>query len=196
MRQFHVSGTCSGAGKTTVACALLDALSGWGALKTSTHAAPSAGHGPAAIVTDPATLARPGTDTARYLEHGAARVAWLRATPATLARDLPEALASFADLPGVVIEGNAPWAVRRGDRLVLVVGRGTVGAIKRSAAAIAADADLAVLDPERPGVPTDDLERWLDQVAPGTPRLRADLRSPDDPGLREVARLAITWSRA
>jgi molybdopterin-guanine dinucleotide biosynthesis protein len=193
MKQFHVAGWRSGAGKTTVVCALLEALDGWGALKTSTHAVPSAGHGPPGVVTDPAVLAKPGSDTARYLAHGAARVAWLRATPESLERDLPEALERFEGLPGVLVEGNSPWAFRRGDRLVLVVGRGTTDRVKRSAAVLARDADLAVLD-RGPG--GDQRDRWLDRFAPEVTRLRADLGSPDGAGLDEVVRQVVTWSRA
>ena len=193
MRRIDVAGTSSGAGKTTLVCTMLEALDGWAALKTSTHAERAARHGRPCLVTDPTVLATPGSDTARFLDHGAVRVAWLRATPETLERDLPGALATFADLPGLIVEGNSPWARVRGDRLVLVVGRDPVERVKRSAATIAADADLAVLDA---GPARDGAERWLDQVAPDVERVRADLRSSGDPGLCEIVRRVVTWSRA
>ena len=194
MREFHVAGSRSGAGKTTLVCALIEALEGWGALKTSTHAVDATGHGPPGLTVAPQVLAVRGTDTARYLDHGAARVAWLRATPETLPRDLPGALATFADLPGVIVEGNSPWISARGDRLILVFGRGPLEAVKRSTEPLAIDADLVVLDAnEAPAF--DVLERYLDQLAPNTHRIRADLQCSDDPGRRETVRRVVTWTR-
>ena len=143
MRVLGVGGTSSGVGKTAVVCLLLEALPGWGTLKTSVYR----GNDPTRdeplpegfeIIHDPAVLDRYGTDTARYGGAGSARVRWLRSERDGLAEGIEQALALFTDLPGVIVEGNSFAVHRRPDAFVVVVRPG-LDEIKESAWEIRAD---------------------------------------------------------
>ncbi len=149
MRILAVGGLSSGVGKTTLICRLLPGLPGWGVLKTSVRSGKKArGDLPPEryeIVTDPGELHVPGKDTERYHQAGAAGLAWLRTGPLGLARGVPEVLARFRDLPGVVVEGNSHTFHSTPDRIVLVARTG-LPEIKPTARLLLPQADLVVLN--------------------------------------------------
>lgn len=168
MRTIHIAGNRSGVGKTTLVEAALTALPGWGAIKLSTH--DDARHGPPALVRDPAVLGREGTDTARMLSAGAAWVAWIRATPGTLADLVADAIEAASALPGVVVEGASWWRLRRDGPLIVIV-EDDGAPSKPGASDLAAAADLVVVAG------------------------RADLSDPRDPGRARILERIVTWSR-
>lgn len=155
-----VGGVHKGAGKTTLSCFLVRNLPGWGALKvTTTHegtvcpvqaSCTACGEltAPYLVVTEREVLDEEGTDTWKLGRAGAARVAWLRATPERLAEGLRRALERFEGLPGVVVEGTN--AARHLEGLYLLAARPPVRRIKPSARATAPRAQFAVLN-LRPG---------------------------------------------
>jgi molybdopterin-guanine dinucleotide biosynthesis protein len=199
-----VGGCCSGVGKTTLLCRLLEPLRGWGALKVSPahrhprrpDAADLVSHGLDGDYRIDASPGEPGSDTARFHAAGAARVAWLRSTPGRLGPALDEALAGFAGLPGVLVEGNAPARERPPDALV-VVARVAQREIKPSARALLASADWIVLNRDggrasglaAPDVP--EIARALGRE----PTFVVDLAAPADPRAAELLEAIRAWAR-
>lgn len=96
-----VGGAHAESGKTTVICSLLKRLRGWGALKVSPVALYTS------ITDDPNILSKPGSDTARYIEAGAAGVVLLRTPREDLGEAFPVALGKLEGFHGVIIEGNS-----------------------------------------------------------------------------------------
>lgn len=144
MRILAVGGCCSGVGKTTLMCRILESLPRWGALKVSpVHGELSHGlEGPYHI---DAGAGHASGDSGRYRAAGAARVAWLRSRRAVLETALDDALDGFADLPGVLVEGNAAALASDPDAVVLVARAGQ-REIKDSAVAVARRANWVVLN--------------------------------------------------
>jgi len=172
MHVLVIAGTSSGAGKTTLACALLQRLPGWGAVKVSE---PHGRHGgPDLRREDPSTVRR-GSDTARFLAAGAVRAWWLRARREEVAAAVPRVWAEADGLPGLVVEGNRA-AGAFGGRLVLVA-HAARPEVKLSARPLLALADTRVLNAPRrlDGLP---LAEWTARL-PGAPV--ADLDDPLDP---------------
>jgi molybdopterin-guanine dinucleotide biosynthesis protein len=199
-----VGGCCSGVGKTTLICRLLEVLDGWGALKVSpVHrdpasppGAPLVDHaleGVYRIDTDPGD---PGSDTGRFHGAGAARVAWLRSTPERLGLALDEALAGFSGMPGVVVEGNAP-ARERPPTGLLMVARVGQREVKPSARALLTRADWIVLN--RGAGPTATLDAMgaseVERQLGASPRFAIDAAAPSDPGTVELLEAISTWAR-
>jgi len=204
MRVLGVGGCCSGVGKTTVICRLLEVLKGWGALKVSpVHRDPASPSGASLVThglqgayridTDPG---EPSSDTGRFHAAGAARVAWLRSTPERLGFALDEALAGFSGMPGVVVEGNAP-ARERPPLGLLIVARVGQREVKPSARARVAHADWIVLN--RGGDETATLDgetvSELERELGVRPRFVIDAASPADPGTVELLEAIRAWAR-
>jgi len=109
-----VGGGHSGAGKTEAGCAILYALSGWGAIKcTRTHIYTS-------VVTDEHILREKGKDTARYYDAGAAEVMWVQATQNNMAETVELARDRLEHLPGIVVEGNSAIEVLNPDIVIFI----------------------------------------------------------------------------
>jgi molybdopterin-guanine dinucleotide biosynthesis protein len=123
-------------GKTTVLCSLLGALRGWGALKISPVALYTS------IVDDPNILSRPGSDTARYLEAGAAGVVFLRARREDVPEDFPVAFERLAGFHGVLIEGNSAIELCSPDIVIFTFGEQEK--LKESARPLLERADVIV----------------------------------------------------
>lgn len=205
MRIVVVGGCSEGVGKTQLISRLIEVLPGWGVLKTSpghpepTGSTPEAVHGLGGafdVLTDLAALSRPGKDTARYLAAGASRVAWLRARPEHLARGVQEAVGRFADLPGLLVEGNSVAAFLAAHRLA-VVARAAMSEVKPSALPLLARADWLVLNAPR-GTSAQDIartERGLRSLSATVPCVVADLADPEDPALAELLSGLSVWSR-
>lgn len=118
MRVVTVSGTSSEIGKTTLVCALLERLPGWGAVKVTRGHYRSCGRDPDTCCVSGLLGAEPrvfasrsdtdvaGKDTGRYWSAGAAAVRWVVGMRGQEAEGLSIALGELADRPGVVVEGN------------------------------------------------------------------------------------------
>ena len=155
-----VAGSRSGAGKTVLACGLLSRLAGWGALKVSTlHGNPHPGSQPGSLVVDPSILSRTGSDTARLLAAGAARVGWLTAPPAGMAEAVEGALRQLGDLPGVIVEGNSAVAAIQPDAVALVFAEGEAD-LKASARPLVSRATWLVAHRPAARSPEDPWPAW------------------------------------
>lgn len=118
MRLVTISGTSSEVGKTTLVCALLERLPGWGAVKVTRGHYRSCGRdpetccvshllGPAPrVFDDRVTTDMSGKDTGRYHAAGAAAVRWVVAARGQELEGTRRALAGLGHLPGVLVEGN------------------------------------------------------------------------------------------
>jgi hypothetical protein len=128
-----ISGACSRSGKTAAAVSLLAAAPrGAAAVKftTTDEVFERCPRGtpclvcdidvPFRIIEDPAVLSEPGTDTARLLAAGAARVVWVIAKPSAVGLAWAAARARIAAHPVVVMEGSTIVPVARPDREVFV----------------------------------------------------------------------------
>lgn len=156
MKVIGIGGCSSGVGKTTLICRVLEALPGWGALKTTpVHKKPCpdpdtcpACHGLRGdyqILTEPERLFREGSDTSRYRDAGAVRVSWLKSRPEFIGLGVDEAVERFRDLPGVVVEGNSFTRYLWPDRMIMVA-RAELDEVKPTARALLGKADLVVLN--------------------------------------------------
>lgn len=143
-----VSGFSSGAGKTTLACRLLEQLPGWEAIKVTKGHYRSCGKDPHAccvshllsdaplVVSGREKTYAPGKDTGRYWDAGAANVHWVVATKERVADGVRDALARVApESPGVVIEGTGFLKSIAADYVVMVAGADG-RELKASAAAV------------------------------------------------------------
>jgi molybdopterin-guanine dinucleotide biosynthesis protein len=204
MLVLGVGGCCSGVGKTALVCRLLEALGGWGALKVSpAHRDPRrpgsirlVGHGldgAYRIDTDPGD---PGSDTGRFHAAGAARVCWLRSTPGRLGPGLDEALAAFASLPGVIVEGNAPARERPPDGLILLARVGQ-REVKDSARALLPRADWVVLNRsvDRVSLPDSGRAPEVERALGRRPTFVIDAAAADDSGTAEFLAAVRAWAR-
>jgi len=195
MRILSIGGCSSGVGKTELICRLLEALPGWGALKTSMGRRTMPRIEPGwEIVTDPLVLDTTGSDTDRYRRSGAARVVWVRSRPEALAEAIPRCLPLLDDLPGVVVEGNSHVPYSRPDRLVLVARVG-MEEIKPTARPLLARADRVVLNRDaavREEI-VGDLERRI-RAAAGTARVvTVDVGDPGNGPLVRLLADVATW---
>lgn len=73
------------------------------------------------VVRDPARLATPGKDTARYLAAGAVEVRWLLVKPSAMAAGIRAALADFPSGAALVAEGNSFLDWTRPDLALMAV---------------------------------------------------------------------------
>lgn len=136
MRAIAVVGSASGAGKTAVACAILRAVPGLGAVKISPREAAARvewGGGPA------------GKDTARYAASGAVAVARI-VSPRGRAQEAWGAVrAVFERLPAIVIEGAGALDLPVERFTVFVADPRTLGARPARDERLAAAADCIVV---------------------------------------------------
>ncbi len=154
MKIITVSGSHSGAGKTTVIEALLKPLKGWSALKvTVTH---RKGECPVrkgchtcdeldsgfSIVSSKRIIEAKGKDTARFKQAGAKRVLWLRSSPQALGRGIQEALALFKRAKGLIIESNSALKYLKPALAILVKRKDSI--LKPSAREILERIDLTL----------------------------------------------------
>lgn len=141
----------SGAGKTTLACAVLEhytrraaapAGTRWGAVKyTRTSATPS-------VVTDRAIIEEPGKDTARLCASGASRVVWVRSSRAGLPTVLPAALKRLSSCEVIVVEGNGAIEFLKPDIVLFIFGKNSKD-WKPGIGRISSAADIVLCDGDR-----------------------------------------------
>lgn len=137
-----IGGSRSGAGKTTVACEILQNLPGWGAIKYTK----SSLYG--SITDDIKVLSEKGKDTKRFLDSGAGKVLWVRAPFHELPEILPMAVEMLSNFKGIIVEGNSAIDILRPDIVIFV--SGPEGEIKSGAERILRMADIVVFDGEPP----------------------------------------------
>jgi hypothetical protein len=197
VRVLAVAGCCSGVGKTTLACRLLEALRGWGALKVSPLEPGSLpAVRPFEILTDATALERPGSDTALYLRASAGRVAWLRAARENLGAGLTRAVHAFDGLPGLVVEGNAPAREIDPDGRI-VLARVGQPEIKASARGLLGRARWVVVNRGPQAQDADEL-RLLDVLATefGVREVwRVDAARAAEPGTARFLEAVRAWAR-
>jgi len=158
-----VSGFSSGAGKTSLACRLLERLAGWEAIKVTKGHYRSCGKDPQACCVSHLLADAPlvlsgreatyaaGKDTGRFWDAGAANVHWVVATKERVADGVRDALARVApDRPGVVVEGTGFLKSVAADYVVMVAGADG-RELKASAAAVCGLARARYLFGAEPG---------------------------------------------
>lgn len=147
-----IGGAHSGAGKTSLAEALLRrfskhgwtgtgwslrALKRWGALKYTKTAILTS------VVSDADALRIQDKDTWRLLKAGAEQVVWLQAPPEDLEGSLPLALNRLWHLEGVIIEGNSAIEFAKPD-VILFIDTADPEKVKPSGRALKAKADIII----------------------------------------------------
>jgi hypothetical protein len=108
-----VAGTGSGCGKTTVACQVLRAIPGLGAVKISPREGPSRVEWGAG---------EPGKDTDLFITNGALRVARIIGPRESVARSWDLIKGQFEGCKGVVVEGASALGIPEERYVVFVVG--------------------------------------------------------------------------
>lgn len=156
MKTICVGGASSNCGKTELTCLLLKAFPGWAAIKVTpcrpddvclrghecgACRAPSSGY---EVVTDTDKLAMDGKDTARFLDCGASRVAWVRASQQYLPKSLESAYSVVSGAPGVIVESTTAMRLLSGLHILVV--RQTGLEIKESAQRCMKSVDLLVVN--------------------------------------------------
>jgi len=148
MRPFIVGigGAHSRVGKTSVACKILQRLSGWGAIKYTKTVLYSA------IVDTPEILQEKNKDTSRLLEAGAKSVLWVQSPPENLREVLEIAIERLSYVKGIILEGNSAIEVLKPDIVLFISGN---DGIKKGAEKILSMADAVIFSenppPETPG---------------------------------------------
>lgn len=146
-----VSGSSSGAGKTTVAERLLRELKGWSALKvTLLHygACPINRDCGAcenldskfSIISNRKIIEEEGKDTQRLKKAGAEQVLWLRSKPEGLRQGLKQSLLSLKRAKGVIVEGTSVLKYLKPDLAIFVKKKNSI--LKRSAREVLKKVDL------------------------------------------------------
>ncbi|MDI6744705.1 MAG: hypothetical protein QMD07_04935 [Thermodesulfovibrionales bacterium] len=161
-----IGGSHSGAGKTTVAEALLRNLTKrvkgskgqrvkdsdtmtpchsdtnkWGAIKYTKTAIY------ASIIDAPETLTQENKDTARLINAGAEKVLWVQSPPEELKEVLPIAVDRLFNLRGIIVEGNSAIEFLKPDIVIFVSGRHG-GSLKKSAERVLVMADIILYQDE------------------------------------------------
>jgi hypothetical protein len=135
-RIIGIGGGGRGAGKTTIACRILESFRGWGAIKyTKTSFYTS-------IIDDPYILMKEGKDTRKFLDSGAEKVIWVQSPFSELGETLPLAVGMLASLEGFVAEGNSLIKILKPD--IVIFASGTDGEIKSGSKRILQMSDIII----------------------------------------------------
>lgn len=137
-----IGGGHSGAGKTLVACRILERLKGWGAIKYTNTPLYSS------ITDDIKVLSEEGKDTKRFLDSGAEKVLWVQAASSESEKTLQMAADMLSHLQGIVVEGNSAIEVLKPDIVIFV--SGDPAKFKKSADRILQIADILLFDSRLP----------------------------------------------
>ena len=143
MKIIAVVGTGSGCGKTTVACRILQAIPGLGAVKISPR--------------DGASLVewgagRPGKDTDLYVRSGAVPVARIIGPRESVAASWAAISSAFKDRPGVVIEGASALDLPGARLVIFIAGAASEAGREHHNRALALKADV-LMGQSSPGAP-------------------------------------------
>ena len=131
------------------------------------------------VISDPAVIDQPGTDTGRFVAAGAARTLWCLARPGAHA-DLWKALLSGALAPEepIIAEGSGAIEVMQPERIVMVVSpEPPRERWKESAWPMIARADLVILNDRDGGDGARRLEEEI-SVRAGRRAIRQDVARP------------------
>ena len=166
-----IGGSHSGAGKTSVAEALLrhltkiadvsvnsdsaskekltlktdtDTKNKWGAIKYTNTAIYCS------ITDTPEILAQENKDTARLLKAGAENVLWVQSSAEGLQEVMPLAVTRLSHLKGIIVEGNSAIEFLKPDVVIFIFGRDS-GTLKKSAMKVLDMADIILFE-EKPSV--------------------------------------------
>ena len=158
-----IAGIASNVGKTTLACSLLERLSGWEAIKVTKGHYRSCGKDPHAccvshllsdrplVLSDRRATEIPGKDTGRYWAAGASNVHWVVATRQGVDAGVREALGRVSEnAPGVIIEGTGVLRSLAVDLSVMVVPN-EPRELKASAASVISSVDAIYVSGGRTG---------------------------------------------
>ncbi|HHT9129951.1 MAG TPA: hypothetical protein ACFYEC_03680, partial [Candidatus Brocadiaceae bacterium] len=156
MKIIAITGTASGAGKTTVARFLLGHFGDLSALKITTkHEGNCPRHSdcdlcetmdrPYKITVDPLEINQSGKDTALFKNAGARKVVWLQAHSEYLRIGIKEALTHFDKSDSILVEGNSFLHAHDADLSILVT-TPREPKLKRSTRQIVSKIDLAVIN--------------------------------------------------
>jgi hypothetical protein len=194
-----VSGAGSGSGKTALVSGLIRRLPRWGALKTTPADPPR--HRPRdgsdyEIVIAGERLKSAGTDTSRFLEAGARRVAWLMAQPPLRPSVVVEVLNAFDGCPGLLIEGGALADAFAPGRRYVVVRAGATDFKPASLGPIrSADAVLINVPTGTPAVAIERTRLVLRETIPAGRILVGDPARMDDGAVASLADEVRAWAR-
>jgi molybdopterin-guanine dinucleotide biosynthesis protein len=141
-RIIGIGGSGSGAGKTTIACKILESFRGWGAIKYTKTSFYSS------ITDDPDMLRKEGKDTKRFLDSGAEKVLWVQSPFSELDEVLPLALEMLSSVEGIVAEGNSLIEILKPD--VVIFASGADGKIKSGAERILRMSDIIISGGDSP----------------------------------------------
>jgi molybdopterin-guanine dinucleotide biosynthesis protein len=136
-----VGGACSGAGKTSVICEILQRLEGWGAIKYTKTPFYSS------VTDDIIILSKEGKDTKRFLDSGAAKVVWIQAPYQELPESLSLAIGMLSQVKGFLVEGNSAVEEINPDIVIFISG-GSPKNRKESAQRILEKADIVLYEKE------------------------------------------------
>lgn len=126
-----IGSSSSGAGKTTVAEALLKHFTNppsppfakrgmgglWGAIKYTKTAIYTS------LIDDKEILAQENKDTHRFMDAGAEDVLWIQSPPEGLKEVLPLAISRLSHLKGIIIEGNSAIEFLKPDIVIFIIGK-------------------------------------------------------------------------
>jgi molybdopterin-guanine dinucleotide biosynthesis protein len=163
-RIIGIGGSGSGAGKTTIACRILESFGGWGAIKYTKTSFYSS------ITDEPDILMKEGKDTKRFFDSGAEKVLWIQSPFSELDEILPLALEMLSSVEGIVAEGNSLVEILRPD--IVIFASGADGKIKSGAERILQISDIIISGGEPPPeIPKsakkfhkDDVEKYLHHI--------------------------------
>ena len=137
-----IGGGHSGAGKTFIACKILERLKGWGAIKYTNTPLYSS------ITDNSNILSEEGKDTKRFLDSGAEKVLWVQATSPESEETLLMAAEMLSHLQGIVVEGNSAIEALSPDIVIFV--SGDIAKFKKSADRILQRADILLFESKFP----------------------------------------------
>jgi molybdopterin-guanine dinucleotide biosynthesis protein len=136
-----IGGACSGVGKTSVICEILQSLEGWGAIKYTKTPFYSS------VTDDVIILSREGKDTRRFLDSGAAKVVWIQSPYPELPESLSMAIGMLSQVKGILVEGNSAVEAINPD-IVMFISGGSRKNRKESAQRIMEKADIVLYEKE------------------------------------------------
>jgi molybdopterin-guanine dinucleotide biosynthesis protein len=136
-----VGGSCSGVGKTSFICEILQRLKGWGAIKYTKTPFYSS------VTDDVMILSREGKDTRRFLDSGAAKVVWIQSPYPELPESLSLAIGMLSQVKGILVEGNSAVEDINPDIVIFISG-GSPKNRKESVQRILEKADIVLYEKE------------------------------------------------
>jgi hypothetical protein len=133
MTTVVIGGHARKVGKTSVAVGLIRAFRqySWTAVKISSHGHEASPSGDTCVIHEE-KAGGDHSDSARYLDAGAARSLWIRVRDGQMAAALPEILPILQSSPFVIIESNSILRYIQPDLSIMVL-RGDVDDFKNSA---------------------------------------------------------------